>query len=227
MTIEFEAINRADTLRYMGYREAPDSRITAEIDECERELLAAARAQYVWRVFDLVREGETLSLSGCDFSLPGASIAEHLTGCPKAAVIAATLSADVDRFLKKQGVEDSLKAVISDALASALAEQTAEKARLDVLKNMEGYTATWCFAAGYGDFPIEITGKLADAVDASRKIGVSITESNMITPQKTIIGIIGLSEGQIKTEHSCEDCTMREFCEYRQDNVQCTAESVK
>ena len=221
MNAVFNSVNRADALRYMGCRGEPDERMTAQIDECEKALLAAARPQYVWKAFELVRENGALGLSGCDFRLPGSDIAKHLENCGSAAVIAATLSADTDRFLKKQSVEDSLKAMISDALASALVEQTAEAARVSVLQSMEGYFATWCYAAGYGDFPIEMTPLLIACTDAARKIGIGCTASNMITPQKTIVGIIGLSEKPQNGSRGCESCKLRDTCGYRKNGQSC------
>lgn len=209
-------IDRALALRYMGWRGEPDERISALMDECETELLRAAKPRFVWRVFDISRSEGGIELSGCGFLLTGTDIARHLNGCSKAAVTAATLSADADRLLKRLQLEDSAKAVAADALASVLAEQTSDSAREAILSDMEGYSATWCYAAGYGDFPLEITPLLITAVDAARKIGVSCTGSNMITPQKSIVGIVGLSENKLNGgQRSCENCNMRESCKFR------------
>ena len=71
MTSEITRINRAEALRYMGYTEEPDARISAVIDECEAELLKEARPQFVWRVFNIMRAGHDLYLSDCDFYLEG------------------------------------------------------------------------------------------------------------------------------------------------------------
>ncbi len=215
-------IDRALALRYMGWRGEPDERISALMDECEAELLRAAKPRFVWRVFDISRSEGGIELSGCGFLLTGTDIARHLNGCSKAAVTAATLSADADRLLKRLQLEDSAKAVAADALASVLAEQTSDSAREAILADMEGYSATWCYAAGYGDFPLEITPLLITAVDASRKIGVSCTGSNMITPQKSIVGIVGLSENKLSSgQRSCENCNMRESCKFRAAGERC------
>lgn len=216
-------INRNDALRYMGFREAPDDRTSALIDRCEEQLLGAVKPKYVWRVFDIERSGDNeLRLSGCGFALEGESIRDHLRDCTKAAVIAATLSADADRFLKKAALEDGLTGLICDALASAYAEQVSEQARAEVLERMEGYGATWCFAAGYGDFPLEAARFLAECVDAGRKIGVSCTGSGMFVPQKTIVGIVGLSDKALdKARRGCDSCSMKESCQFRKSGSHC------
>ncbi len=222
MTSEITQINRAEALRYMGYTEEPDARISAVIDECEQELLNEARPQYVWRVFSIIRSGHELYLSDCDFMLEGKDIAEHLRGCDKAAVLCSTLSSDTDRYLKKLDVSDSMKAVITDALANAMIEQVNENARQDILANMPGYSTTWCYGAGYGDFPIECAPLLIASVDAVRKIGVCCTATNMLTPRKTIIGVVGLFRGELeKKRRSCEDCNAKDTCKYRAYGTRC------
>lgn len=216
-------IDRTLALRYMGWHGEPDERISALMDECEAALLKAARPRFVWRVFDISRSEGGIELSGCGFLLQGKDIARHLDGCTKAAVTAATLSADADRLLKRLQLEDGAKGMAADALASVLAEQTSDSAREEILADMEGYSATWCYAAGYGDFPLEMTPLLITAVDASRKIGVSCTGSNMITPQKSIVGVVGLSENNLGDRRkSCEECNMRDSCKFRAAGEKCS-----
>ncbi len=222
MTCEITRINRAEALRYMGYTEDPDERISAVIDECERELLNEARPQFVWRVFNIQRSERSLVLSDCDYELEGKDIADHLRGCDKAAVLCSTLSSDADRFLKKLDVSDSMKAVITDALANAMIEQVNEQARQDILTNMPGYSTTWCYGAGYGDFPIESAPLLIASVDAVRKIGVCCTATHMLTPRKTIVGVVGLFRGELdKKRRSCEDCNAKDTCRFRAYGTRC------
>ncbi len=222
MTSEITQINRAEALRYMGYTHEPDERISAVIDQCEQELLKEARPQFVWRVFNIQRSGREIFLSDCDFELEGHDIAEHLRGCDKAAVVCSTLSSSADRFLKKLDVSDSMKALITDALANAMVEQVSEEARQDIINNMPGYATTWCYGAGYGDFPIECAPLLIASVDAVRKIGVCCTATHMLTPRKTIIGVIGLFRGELdKKRRSCEDCNLKETCKFRAYGTRC------
>ena len=213
-------INREEALRYMGQNGEPDERLSYVMDECEAGLLACAAPRYVWRVFDLVRENGKLVLAGCGFPLVGEDIAKHVEGCDKAAVLAVTLSAPVDRFLKMQTLTDGLYGLVSDAMASVLVEQASERAQREILVGMSGYSATWCYAAGYGDFPLEILPKLVECVDAARKIGVSCTASNMLTPQKSIVGIVGLStEGTRAKARGCAECNLRETCSFRKSGA--------
>lgn len=213
-------INRAAALRYMGHFGEADESLMAVMDECEKGLLESARPRYIYRVFDVLRENNTLSLKGCGFTLDGSDISQHIAGCEKAAVLAVTLSADADRFLRKQSLADGLKGLASDAMASVLAEEVSEQARRAIIENMTGYSATWCYAAGYGDFPLSAVRELLQCVDAPRKIGVNCTASDMLTPQKSIVGIIGLSVNKVSGKiRGCAGCNMRENCAYRKSGA--------
>ena len=78
------------------------------------------------------------------------------------------------------------------------------------------------YGAGYGDFPIECAPLLIASVDAVRKIGVCCTATHMLTPRKTIIGVIGLFRGELdKKRRSCEDCSLKETCKFRAYGTRC------
>ena len=221
MNMRIDPPNLSDAFRYMGLRGEPDPTLLAETERCEKRLLEAAKPRYVSRVFDIIRVDSGLRLSGCDFDLEGESIARHLEGCSKAAVIAATLSTDADRFLKKAALEDGLSGLVSDALASAYIEQVLERARAEITDST-GMYCTWCFAAGYGDFPLETVKDLIICVDAGRRIGLSVTASGMLTPQKSIVAVAGLSEKPLPSRvKSCSDCNKKESCAFRRNGSHC------
>lgn len=215
-------INRADVYRYMGFQNSqPSPSITAETDRLEALLINSVKPAYVWRLFDLEKSGDSLKLSGCDFELYGSSISQHLEGCEKAAVIAVTLGVAADRFLKKTALPDGLSGLCADALASAFTESSLDEARSEVIRET-GLFSTWCFAPGYGDFPLETAAKLISAADAARRIGLSVTASGMLTPQKSIIGIAGLSEKEIAADRrGCSICAMKDSCKFRKSGGYC------
>lgn len=221
MENKIEAIDRAEAFRYMGLHGEPNAAALADIERCESLLLENAKPRYVWRVFGVEREAGELRLSGCEFTLDGESIARHLEGCEKAAVIAVTLSADTDRLLKKLALADGFCGLAADALASAYVEQVQELARKETAGE-SGFYCTWTFAPGYGDLPLETAKSLIECVDASRRIGLSVTASGMFTPQKSIVSLAGLSESEPDApRRSCGDCNMGERCQFRKNGGHC------
>lgn len=201
----------------------PSESIAAETDRLEELLIGSVKPAHVWRLFDLVRSEERLELSGRGFSvsLEGESISRHLEGCEQAAVIAVTLGTAADRFLKKAVLQDGLSGLCADALASAFTEAALDEAVLEVIHET-GLFATWCFAPGYGDLPLGTADKFITAVDANRRIGLSVTGSGMLVPQKSIVGVVGLSSRELSdSRRGCLNCGMRETCEFRKSGGSC------
>ena len=60
------------------------------------------------------------------------------------------------------------------------------------------------FSPGYGDLPIELQRDFLTLLDASRKIGLTATESSMLVPSKSITALIGIRSDQKEiTYHPC------------------------
>ena len=48
------------------------------------------------------------------------------------------------------------------------------------------------FSPGYGDLPLDVQRPLFAALDVPRKIGVSLTDSLLMAPSKSVSAIIGI-----------------------------------
>ena len=53
------------------------------------------------------------------------------------------------------------------------------------------------FSPGYGDLPLALQADVFWALDCTSKIGVSLSESLIMSPQKSVTAIIGISEKEI------------------------------
>ena len=74
------------------------------------------------------------------------------------------------------------------------------------------------YSPGYCDWPIEEQHMLAKILDFS-KIGVSLNESCMMSPKKSISAIVAIADKGIFTESgsTCEICEKKD-CSYRRVN---------
>ena len=71
------------------------------------------------------------------------------------------------------------------------------------------------FSPGYGDFSIEHQTMIVRMIEASKKIGLTVTDSLMLSPSKSVTAVIGISETKrICTVKGCEACAKTD-CEYR------------
>ena len=55
------------------------------------------------------------------------------------------------------------------------------------------------YSPGYGDFPLTAQRELLSLLDAPRKVGVSLTDTLLMVPSKSVSAIIGVKE-EIPTE---------------------------
>lgn len=221
--IVIKEIDKGEAARYLGYKDTlPDMQMTKLILQAEIDLLAIIKPRYCYKVFDLQRENGSLYLGGTNLELRGDSIKKHLKDCQKVAALCVTLSADVDKLLRKNEIDNMVNALIIDALANAAIEQACDMAEEIVLKDFEDYSHTWRYGVGYGDFPLSTQKHLLETLDAGKRIGVCASESSILIPRKSVTCIIGISRevlGEIKK--TCEKCHLLEDCEYRRKGSRC------
>ena len=214
------AIDTAQAARYFGARGTPDESTMALLEKCAVPLLAAATPRAVWLEADV----DALAEAGI---LRGGDVMKHLEGCPQALLLAVTLGPAVDAQIRRAGVGDIAAGVASDALGSALAEQAAEAAEAELRQwaAKEGKYLTGRFSPGYGDWDIAVQPLVAAALDTARRAGLCVTDTNLMTPRKSVTAILGVSDHPVKGKLAgCGHCVLRTRCEYRKKGKTCASE---
>ena len=216
-------INRTEAFRYLGIKGTPDNATLQLADVCEKMLLAEMTPKFCWSYTEISEyQDNSVKLSGYTLSLDGNDISAHLEGCSGAVLLAATLGNNVDMLLRKTQTLDMAKAVILDAMASAAIEQVCDEAEKEISARLENKHFTWRFSPGYGDFPIEVQKDFLTALNAQKVIGLCASQSGMLTPTKSVTGVIGVHEKSVQQQkHSCESCNMRDRCNYRKTGGTC------
>ena len=223
LQVVLENLNKNEALRYMGYGDtSPDENILSMMNECEKALLAVIKPCCVYHVFDIEEVGEGVAVCGTSLVLKGDAIREHLAGCCKVVLMAATLSAHADRVIRRYEATDMTRAVMADFLASAAVEQVCDAAEESIGDEFSSYYRTWRFSPGYGDLPLDIQGSFLDVLQAQKRIGLNATENNILTPRKSVTAVIGLSENEIqKGRQGCSACNMKDVCQFRKRGNHC------
>lgn len=219
--MKLEKINRAEAFRYMGQRGEPPAELVAVAEECEARLLEAISPKLVYAVFD-VENGEEISVSGTPLKLTGESIRGHLVGCGKCALMAITLGAGADRVIRELESSAVEKSFVADALASAAVEQVCDMAESEIRERLPNMHFTWRFSPGYGDLPLEIQGEFLNVLNAGKRIGLTVTDSMILIPRKSVTAIIGISDHEITPKRrGCATCILQEKCEFRKRGERC------
>lgn len=218
-------IDKTEALRYAGQRGgAVSPELDALLSDCAEETMRIARPRLIYRRFSIVRKEDALYLSGTNVSLPGKDIARHLEDCDALVLMAVTLGGGIESAVRRWQVTDVQKALLMDACASAAVESVCNQSERVIRKALGGPPPwfTWRYSPGYGDLPLDLQRPLLNLLDAGRKIGLYVSESGMMTPQKSVTAVIGLREmpGGLR-EGGCAVCMNRETCMYRKEGAAC------
>ena len=172
----------------------PDATLAARLEALAREVTAAARPAAHWRLEPVVRRaGGTLTVGSVEFG--SADLARALDGCRHAFLLVATLGTGVDALLRRVSVTSAADALIVQGLAASLLESYLDDCEQKMSGEIAGETLRRRFSPGYGDLPLAVQRPLLAALDASRRVGVSLTDSLMMVPSKSVTAVIGIGSG--------------------------------
>lgn len=206
-------------LHYLGHDgQAVSPELGALIDRCKQLTLRTATPRVVYKRYAIVQTTSGLELEQARLVLPGNSIRKHLTHCTQAFVFAVTVGAQLDRVIRSKMLTNPDEGVIINSCASAAVEALADAMceRLAQSIQQENLYLTRRYSPGYGDFPLEIQQPLLFALDAFRKVGLSCTQSCLLTPTKSITAVVGITREGVKPDYdSCDDCKARHNCTIR------------
>ena len=222
--MKLEKIDRAEAFRYMGHRGgALPENLNALADECEQRLLEAVAPKFVYALFGIEHTENGVAVSGTSLTLKGNDISAHLADCEKCVLFAATLGAGADAVIRGYESTAMEKAVIADCMASAAIEQVCDRAEAEIREKLPDMHFTWRFSPGYGDLPLDVQRDFLNVLGAQKRIGLTVTESLILIPRKSVTAVIGISEREIpKGRRGCAVCGMRDKCEFRRSGAHCT-----
>ena len=203
-----------EALRYLGIRE-PDREWTEKAEAMLAFLREKCPPRFHWRLFPLVRLESSLMLDGGP-ALSGGMAEKMLRDCTHAAVLVCTLGTAFDRLLSTEQARDMARAALMDACASALVEEGCDAAERDMKAHLPGRCLTDRFSPGYGDLPLTLQIALLTAADASRRLGVQVTSSCLLTPMKSVTALIGVADTpQPARVRGCAFCALRGKCDFQ------------
>lgn len=219
MEVRLTELNKNEILLYLGYRgQELTPEVSDQIDRCADLVRKAAKPLLVYRRLP-VWEGQ---VSG--FPMDGTDIAELLSPCQEAILMAATLGSQVERLLMRTEVTDMADAVIMDACASAAIENVCDHFEFDLREQLqaESLYLTDRFSPGYGDLPLSAQKAFCEALNTTRRIGLTVTPNNILVPRKSVTAVLGISNRpRTLRRRGCEVCSLFLHCSYRKEGITC------
>ena len=206
------AWNRGEIARY-ARADVNDARIAALIEDCIRESEPVLDYRVCYTVEPIQRPGAVLSFGG--ITTQSSVIAKAVNGCERLVLFAATVGAPFDRLIAKYSRLEPSKALILQALGAERIESLCDAfcERMNEALQPEGKTLRTRVSPGYGDIPLTMQRDIFRILDCERKIGLTLNESLMMSPSKSVTAVAGIGVGGA-SRHSCADCG-RTDCTYR------------
>ena len=123
--------------------------------------------------------------------VPRVASARARLGDAEVFFLCGTIGAEFDAWQRRLSVLSAADALLSQQIGLDAVERTMdeleERLRLEV--EVEGKKLKPRRSPGYGDLPLELSRRILDELDATKKIGVSITDSNLLVPSKSVTAI--------------------------------------
>lgn len=160
---------------------------------------------------DASLDGLVLSVGETHFNV-GGIISRQLKGSEAYVFFVATAGHGFDNWLqtlKRDG--DIAKTYIADTMGSIIAEKTADAMEKELERTLAvshpGWLHTSRFSPGYCGWHVREQQMLFSLFPVVKPCGVTLTDSSLMLPIKSVSGVIGLGEKARKLDYSCGLCT--------------------
>lgn len=135
-----------------------------------------------------------------------------LKGAQGIYLIVCTLGSEIDRQIKRRALSDMPEMILFDACANSILEYKSEE-----FKNGISSDLSYLFCPGYQGSELSDIKMIFELLKPE-KIGVTLTDSFMMVPQKTLAGIAAKG---VNPQKKCGNCARLNNCVYRKVGKLC------
>lgn len=206
--------DRHEILRYAGVRtESPD--LGPLMESVLNEAEPVLQGRVCWQQFSIVRKDSILDLG---FAETGSrDLIRHLDGCDQIILFGATIGLPLDRLISKYSALSPARALMLQAVGTERIEGLCDIfcGMLQQKVRETGLEIRSRFSPGYGDLPLDIQKDIFRVLECSRTIGLTLNESLIMSPSKSVTAIVGLGKPCCSSHRSgCSQCSKTD-CVYR------------
>lgn len=181
---------------YLGYKKT--SPISNDILTLIRSSLVDMQKiitpKAVYAEFELSLQEEN-KISFADVLLKSSDLTRNLKNCKKVILFAATIGQQVDLMIRKSQFISTATSAVMQACGAAFVEKFVDKVNEKIAKDALaiGFKSHPRFSPGYGDVPLIIQKDFFRLLPCN-KIALSLMNTLIMTPEKSVTAFIGLEE---------------------------------
>ncbi|MBQ3329876.1 MAG: Vitamin B12 dependent methionine synthase activation subunit [Ruminococcus sp.] len=213
IAMEAPAWNKREIMRYARIRGADDV-YEKMINNCIKEAESVLSYRVCYMVLPVIDEAQALCLG--NIKAPYQTIKKAIKNAQEVLLFAATVGAPFDRLIQKYSLLEPSKALMMQAIGAERAESLCD-AFCDMMNTelrRDGKSLTPRVSPGYGDIPMEMQRDIFTVLDCSRQIGLTLDESLLMSPSKSVTAIAGIVEDCLPKNEKCNSCDKTD-CAYR------------
>lgn len=206
-------IDEKEVYRYLGYRPGGTAGADAGMEKASAydpgETSSQAVKEYIREAAALTKDAMQPKACYGRFPvevkgdgrilLPYGEVVSHdltrnLSGCQEIFLFAATIGVEYDRLLRRTRIASMTKAAVLQAVGAAAVEGLCNQFNDDLRKDAKagGYKAHPRYSPGYGDYVLENQKGIFGVLQPSRYIGVSLMDTLIMAPEKSVTAVVGL-----------------------------------
>lgn len=185
--------DKKEILRYAGVKgDAPE--LYALLQECLDEVESKLVYHVCYREFAITHYDSYLDLGF--IKTESAGLKKNLYGCESIVLFAATVGMEIDRLIARYATASPTKSLLFQAIGAERIESLCDAFCREIAeeKAQIGFQTRPRFSAGYGDFPLEAQKAIFSVLDCPRKIGLTLNQSLLMSPSKSVTAIIGVGK---------------------------------
>ena len=185
-------LDLSEIRRYAGMREkTPETE--AMLQSCLREVENALTYRVCYCEFPLSFEKNTIDLGFA--KVTSSDLNKNLDGCHSILLFAATVGLALDRLINRYATVSPTRSLFFQAIGAERIEGLCNTfvSEVSKQKSKEGTVLRPRFSPGYGDLPLQLQTNIFEVLDCPRKIGLSLNQSLIMSPTKSVTALIGLT----------------------------------
>lgn len=184
------------------------------IDACIKESESVLSYRVCYTILPVNRTDEGLWLGTIKES--SKTIEKAIRNAREVVLFAATVGAPFDLLIRRYGMAEPSKALILQAIGAERAESLCDAFCKMISKELsaDGKHLTKRVSPGYGDISLELQRDIFKVLDCPRKIGLTLDESLLMSPSKSVTAIVGIMDHCTDNNDPCETCDKKD-CVYR------------
>lgn len=207
-------LSLSEVLRYAGAGGSDQADLVEMAGACARMAEGQLSYRVCWRTFPVTCDGDALDLGFA--RTDSRALRRCLAGCEEIVLFAATVGIGIDRLIARYEAVSPARALMLQALGAERIEALCDAFCADLAARYRemGKVLRPRFSPGYGDLPLETQRDVFRALDCPRKIGLTLNDSLLMSPTKSVTAIVGVGRGLGRARGGCAGCTKTD-CEYR------------